>query len=105
VLTRGGEPAIAEPLLLGITKASLSTESFISAASFQETTRVLTESAINGKVDRLVGLKENVIMGRLIPAGTGMNSYNQMVVKVEGTSTEEDVEKPELAAAPAPGGD
>ena len=69
VLTKGGEPAIAEPLLLGITKASLSTESFISAASFQETTRVLTEAAINGKVDRLVGLKENVIMGRLIPAG------------------------------------
>ena len=72
VLTKGGEPAIAEPLLLGITKASLSTESFISAASFQETTRVLTEAAINGKVDRLVGLKENVIMGRLIPAGTGL---------------------------------
>src|ERR1700691_4286129 len=105
VLTRGGEPAIAEPLLLGITKASLSTESFISAASFQETTRVLTESAINGKVDRLVGLKENVIMGRLIPAGTGMNSYNQMVVKVEGAAAEEDVEKPELAAVAAPGGD
>ncbi|HEV2169672.1 MAG TPA: hypothetical protein VGR40_01930, partial [Candidatus Binatus sp.] len=105
VLTHGGEPAIAEPLLLGITKASLSTESFISAASFQETTRVLTESAINGKVDRLVGLKENVIMGRLIPAGTGMTSYNAMVVKVEGAPAEEDVEKPELAAAPAPGGD
>ena len=101
----GGEPAIAEPLLLGITKASLSTESFISAASFQETTRVLTESAINGKVDRLVGLKENVIMGRLIPAGTGMNSYNAMVVKVEGAAAEEDVEKPELAAVAAPGGD
>ena len=67
---QSGEPAIAEPLLLGITKASLSTESFISAASFQETTKVLTEAAINGKVDRLVGLKENVIMGRLIPAGT-----------------------------------
>ena len=66
------QPAIAEPLLLGITKASLSTESFISAASFQETTKVLTEAAINGKVDRLVGLKENVIMGRLIPAGTGV---------------------------------
>ncbi len=77
VLTKGGEPAIAEPLLLGITKASLSTESFISAASFQETTRVLTEAAINGKVDRLVGLKENVIMGRLIPAGTGLPKYNR----------------------------
>ena len=72
VLGNGGQPAIAEPLLLGITKASLSTESFISAASFQETTKVLTEAAINGKVDRLVGLKENVIMGRLIPAGTGV---------------------------------
>ena len=63
---------MAEPLLLGITKASLSTESFISAASFQETTKVLTEASINGKVDRLLGLKENVIMGRLIPAGTGL---------------------------------
>ena len=76
-MTEGGEPAIAEPLLLGITKASLSTESFISAASFQETTRVLTEAAINGKVDRLVGLKENVIMGRLIPAGTGLPTYHR----------------------------
>jgi DNA-directed RNA polymerase subunit beta' len=105
VLTRGGEPAIAEPLLLGITKASLSTESFISAASFQETTRVLTESAINGKVDRLVGLKENVIMGRLIPAGTGLPSYNQTVVKVEGAEVAEDLEKAELQPVAAPGGD
>jgi DNA-directed RNA polymerase subunit beta' len=78
VLGEGGQPAVAEPLLLGITKASLSTESFISAASFQETTKVLTEAAINGKVDRLVGLKENVIMGRLIPAGTGVPKYNSM---------------------------
>jgi len=78
VLEEGGQPAVAEPLLLGITKASLSTESFISAASFQETTKVLTEAAINGKVDRLVGLKENVIMGRLIPAGTGVTTYNEM---------------------------
>jgi DNA-directed RNA polymerase subunit beta' len=78
VLSGGGQPAVAEPLLLGITKASLSTESFISAASFQETTKVLTEAAINGKVDRLVGLKENVIMGRLIPAGTGVGKYNSM---------------------------
>ena len=68
---KSGEPAIAEPLLLGITKASLSTESFISAASFQETTKVLTEAAIHGKVDHLVGLKENVIMGRLIPCRYG----------------------------------
>jgi DNA-directed RNA polymerase subunit beta' len=83
VLSRDGEPAIAEPLLLGITKASLSTESFISAASFQETTKVLTEAAINGKVDHLVGLKENVIMGRLIPAGTGVAAYNRMELVVE----------------------
>ncbi len=90
VLDKGGEPAIAEPLLLGITKASLSTESFISAASFQETTKVLTEAAINGKVDRLVGLKENVIMGRLIPAGTGMPIYSRTAIKVEGGVVEEE---------------
>jgi DNA-directed RNA polymerase subunit beta' len=105
VLMKGGEPAIAEPLLLGITKASLSTESFISAASFQETTRVLTEAAINGKVDRLIGLKENVIMGRLIPAGTGLPQYNRMDVRVEGVPVDEEAEKAELAAAAAPGGD
>jgi DNA-directed RNA polymerase subunit beta' len=78
VLDDGGTPAVAEALLLGITKASLSTESFISAASFQETTKVLTDAAVHGKVDRLVGLKENVIMGRLIPAGTGVQAYNQL---------------------------
>ena len=71
VLAEGGEPATATPVLLGITKASLSTDSFLSAASFQETTRVLTEAAINGQMDRLRGLKENVIIGKLIPAGTG----------------------------------
>jgi DNA-directed RNA polymerase subunit beta' len=81
ILDRGGDPAIAEPLLLGITKASLSTESFISAASFQETTKVLTEASIHGKVDHLVGLKENVIMGRLIPAGTGVPRYRTMEVR------------------------
>jgi DNA-directed RNA polymerase subunit beta' len=80
-----GEPAQAEPLLLGITKASLSTDSFISAASFQETTRVLTEAAISGRIDYLRGLKENVIMGRLIPAGTGMEFYRN--VKVERDET------------------
>jgi len=74
------KPASAEPLLLGITKASLSTDSFISAASFQETTRVLTEAAISGRVDYLRGLKENVIMGRLIPAGTGMKYYRNVQV-------------------------
>ena len=78
-----GKPAVAEPLLLGITKASLSTESFISAASFQETTKVLTEAAIQGKVDLLRGLKENVIMGRLIPAGTGVSDYAKAEIEIE----------------------
>ncbi len=77
VRERGGQVAVAEPLLLGITKASLSTEGFISAASFQETTRVLTQAAIEGKVDQLRGLKENAAMGRLIPAGTGYLEYRQ----------------------------
>ena len=75
VIGAGGRPAQGRPLLLGITKASLSTDSFISAASFQETTRVLTEASISGKVDHLRGLKENVTMGRLIPAGTGFDYY------------------------------
>lgn len=77
----GGEPAIARPILLGITKASLATDSFLSAASFQETTRVLTEAAIKGKVDPLLGLKENVIIGKLIPAGTGMSRYRNVRLK------------------------
>jgi DNA-directed RNA polymerase subunit beta' len=84
VIERSGRPAVAEPLLLGITKASLSTESFISASSFQETTKVLTEAAVSGKVDFLRGLKENVIMGRLIPAGTGLSAYKQLKMVVEG---------------------
>jgi DNA-directed RNA polymerase subunit beta' len=75
IVEKGGKPATAEPLLLGITKASLSTESFISAASFQETTKVLSDASVAGKVDYLKGLKENVIMGRLIPAGTGVRTY------------------------------
>ena len=79
----GKKPASGHPLLLGITKASLSTDSFISAASFQETTRVLTEAAISGKVDHLRGLKENVIMGRLIPAGTGMEFYRKIRIPEE----------------------
>jgi DNA-directed RNA polymerase subunit beta' len=74
----GQEPAVARPVLLGITKASLETDSFLSAASFQETTRVLTDAAIKGKVDRLLGLKENVIIGKLIPAGTGMSRYRNI---------------------------
>src|SRR5919206_531679 len=71
VLAEGGEPATAQPVLLGVTKASLNTESFLAAASFQETTKVLTEAALSGKVDKLLGLKENVIIGKLIPAGSG----------------------------------
>ena len=73
--SEGLQPASAEPLLLGVTRASLSTDSFISAASFQETTKVLTNAAMAGKVDYLSGLKENVIMGRLISAGTGLSRY------------------------------
>ncbi|MBX6352470.1 MAG: DNA-directed RNA polymerase subunit beta' [Thermoflavifilum sp.] len=83
VLLAGGEPAVARPALLGITKASLETDSFLSAASFQETTRVLTEAAIKGKVDRLIGLKENVIIGKLIPAGTGMTRYRHIQLRGE----------------------
>jgi len=95
VIAKGGQPAVAEPLLLGITKASLSTESFISASSFQETTKVLTEAAISGKVDELRGLKENVIMGRLLPAGTGLGAYNKIDMVVD-----DDAVKP-LAPTPA----
>jgi len=83
VIAQGGKPATARPLLLGITKASLATESFISAASFQETTRVLTEASIQGSVDHLRGLKENVIVGRLIPAGTGMEYYRNVRLSPE----------------------
>ncbi len=83
VKSEGGKPAQGKPLLLGITKASLSTDSFVSAASFQETTRVLTEAAISGAMDELRGLKENVIMGRIIPAGTGMPKYKNTFVKRE----------------------
>jgi DNA-directed RNA polymerase subunit beta' len=82
-IAQGGKPATGRPLLLGITKASLSTDSFISAASFQETTRVLTEAAIQGAVDHLRGLKENVIVGRLIPAGTGMEHYRNVKLSQE----------------------
>ncbi|MDD5059665.1 MAG: DNA-directed RNA polymerase subunit beta' [Candidatus Omnitrophica bacterium] len=87
VIKKGGKPAQATPLLLGITKASLTTESFISAASFQETTRVLTEAATRGKRDELFGLKENVIVGHLIPAGTGFKSHRE--IDVIKTATEE----------------
>jgi DNA-directed RNA polymerase subunit beta' len=83
VIAKGGEPATAEPLLLGITKASLGTESFIAAASFQQTTRVLTDAAMKGKEDHLRGLKENVIIGHLIPAGTGSAFYRDTRMVVE----------------------
>jgi DNA-directed RNA polymerase subunit beta' len=99
VIEAGGHPAQGKAVLLGITKASLSTDSFISAASFQETTRVLTEAAINGKVDNLRGLKENVIMGRLVPAGTGMEYYRK--VKIAGEDVvEEPVAEPTLESIP-----
>jgi DNA-directed RNA polymerase subunit beta' len=96
----GGRPAQGKAKLLGITKASLSTDSFISAASFQETTRVLTEAAINGKVDYLRGLKENVIMGRLVPAGTGMEYYRRVKIAGEDVVEEPSAEVP-LDAIPA----
>jgi len=85
----GGNPATFKPLLLGITKASLNTESFISAASFQETTRVLTAAAVQGKTDHLRGLKENVVMGHLVPAGTGLHKYNN--IEIEEQVSEEDL--------------
>ncbi len=93
VVAAGGTPAVGRPLLLGITKASLSTDSFISAASFQETTRVLTEAAISGKVDTLRGLKENVIVGRVIPAGTGMGFYRDFHMAEEFVETEPETEE------------
>jgi DNA-directed RNA polymerase subunit beta' len=80
VMAEDGKPAEAKPVLLGITKASLATESFLSAASFQETTRVLTDAALKGKYDPLLGLKENVIIGKLVPAGTGMSHYRTVQV-------------------------
>lgn len=83
VVAEGGEPADGKPVLLGITKASLATDSFLSAASFQETTRVLTEAAIKGKEDNLIGLKENVIIGKLIPAGTGMKKYKNIALNTD----------------------
>src|SRR5947199_10377467 len=97
VLLAGGRPAQGRPLLLGITKASLSTDSFISAASFQETTRVLTEASISGKVDYLRGLKENVTMGRLIPAGTGFDCCREVAIPAD--------DRPPTPAPPQPSDD
>ena len=92
-------PAKSEPILLGITKASLHTKSFFSAASFQETTRVLTEAAVSGKVDQLVGLKENVIVGRLIPAGTGgaMNKFRTVAAQRDREILEKEKEAADMA--------
>ena len=91
--------AVADPLLLGITKASLMTESFLSAASFQETTKVLTESAIRGKRDKLLGLKENVIIGKLIPAGTGLDEYRAVEIEDAGDPNIRSVYSAVIAAA------
>ena len=87
---KGGKPAEGEPILLGITKASLETDSFISAASFQETTRVLTNAATLGKIDDLKGFKENVIMGHLIPAGTGLPKWRRLKIDTLGQAKSED---------------
>ena len=105
VMGMNGRPATGEPMLLGITKASLSTESFISASSFQETTKVLTEAAISGKIDHLRGLKENVIMGRLIPAGTGLPNYGYLDIEVDRAEIEFDeypMEEGPILAPPEP---
>ncbi|MBW6462706.1 MAG: DNA-directed RNA polymerase subunit beta' [Firmicutes bacterium] len=99
VVDEGGQPALARPLLLGITKTSLATESFLSAASFQETTRVLTEASIKGRQDQLLGLKENVIIGKLIPAGTGMARYRNINVHPVGFEPEA-AEESEVEADP-----
>jgi DNA-directed RNA polymerase subunit beta' len=90
ILEKGGKPAEGEPILLGITKASLETDSFISAASFQETTRVLTNAATIGKIDELKGFKENVIMGHLIPAGTGLPKWRRLKIDTLGSANAEE---------------
>jgi DNA-directed RNA polymerase subunit beta' len=94
-----GEEATHEPLILGITKASLATESFLSAASFQETTKVLTDASIEGKVDRLLGLKENVIIGKLIPAATGLKRYRGIDIAAEDGAVGAEYEREALLAA------
>jgi DNA-directed RNA polymerase subunit beta' len=108
-LSEGGEPAIAQTVLLGLIKAALNTASWLSAASFQETTRVLTEAAISGKIDRLRGLKENVIIGKLIPAGTGLDYYQKLREEAVRLYEEDDsstagvtVDGEELAEEPEP---
>ena len=92
LIAEGKTPAEGKQVMLGITKASLATNSFLSAASFQETTKVLTDAAIKGKVDNLIGLKENVIIGKLIPAGTGMRRYRSVKLDTDAAEFEEDEE-------------
>ena len=94
-VAEGRQPAEGKRILLGITKASLATDSFLSAASFQETTRVLTDAAIKGKIDHLVGLKENVIIGKLIPAGTGMKYYSSLELDTDGQEIRKETSKEE----------
>ncbi|HEX7197230.1 MAG TPA: DNA-directed RNA polymerase subunit beta', partial [Candidatus Limnocylindria bacterium] len=101
ILAEGGEPATAQTVLLGVTKASLNTSSFLAAASFQETTRVLTEAAINGAKDHLIGLKENVIIGKLIPAGTGAEARRLQAERAAQLSPAEEEQQREEAAARA----
>jgi DNA-directed RNA polymerase subunit beta' len=101
-IRQGQRPATGEPLLLGITKASLTTDSWISAASFQETTKVLADAAVQGKVDNLRGLKENVIMGRLIPAGTGLPQYRDVNIRLSQEYQEQEAEALLEAPAQAP---
>ena len=99
IVEEGKRPATGRRILLGITKAALATDSFLSAASFQETTRVLTEAAIKGKEDDLIGLKENVIIGKLIPAGTGMKRYQNVTIKVEGENDSQKEEEPSMVSS------
>ncbi|MEK7805984.1 MAG: DNA-directed RNA polymerase subunit beta', partial [Planctomycetota bacterium] len=93
IIEKGGKPATAKPMLLGITKASIQSDSFISAASFQETTKVLTRAALEGKTDGLVGLKENVILGHLVPAGTGYKSYYSLTAMPTEIAATTEIEK------------
>jgi DNA-directed RNA polymerase subunit beta' len=107
--TRNAEPAIAEPILLGITQASLTTESWLSAASFQETTRVLSDASVSAKIDNLIGLKENIILGQLIPAGTGLRAYQDMLIdsqigNIFGTKKVESEEEEEIEEEDIPVG-
>ena len=101
LIEEGKEPADGKQVMLGITKASLATNSFLSAASFQETTKVLTEAAIKGKIDPLIGLKENVIIGKLIPAGTGMKCYSNIKLDTDLAEDEEEYDEDELELAEA----